>query len=496
MKTGSVHSVEGVVVRTSAGALRGASREHGVLFGGVPYAAPPVGALRFRTPAPVPAWDGVRNAQEPGPPLPQPVRTLPGLNSETLLGGWEDQSPELTLNVWTPAPGSSGLPVLVWLHGGAFVAGSPAQPVYDGGAWMRDGVVLVTVAYRLGVEGFVHFPGGDTNVALRDQLAALEWVQREIAAFGGDPARVCVAGQSAGAMTLGLLLGSRRSRGLFARAISMSGGVDLTYSPEQASRVAAHFAERVGVEPTAEAMQSVPVARVVEAQGAIAPGEVDLETAEDRDPTGGMLWIVPVRDGDVVAEDPLASIGTLPDVALLAGCTSEEGLLYLAGVPGFDEMPVEAAEAFAARLSPEADALLASLRSEHPDATPGELAAGAITEVAFRAPTERLLSRHAAIGSAHTHAYRFTWRSGALGGRLGAAHAVDLPFVFDTLATPGASGADDALLGTEGGPQELATRMHGAWVRYVADGDPGWAPYGHVETFAAAQSRTPASALS
>jgi para-nitrobenzyl esterase len=490
-----VREVDGVVVRTSTGALRGRVGDHGVLFGGVPYAAPPVGELRYRAPAPTQPWAGTRDASAPGPPLPQPVRTLPGLDSRMLLGGWDGEDPELTLNVWTPDPGASGLPVLVWLHGGAFVAGSPAQPVYDGSAWMRDGVVLVTVAYRLGIEGFVHFAGGDTNVALRDQLAALEWVQREIAAFGGDPAGVCLAGQSAGAMSIGWLLGSRRARGLFARAISMSGGVDLTYSPEQAERIAAHVAGKLGVVPTAEAMRAVPVAEVVKAQAAIAPGEVDLETAADRDPTGGMLWVVPVRDGDVVAEDPIEAISERADAGLMAGCTSEEGLLYLAGVPGFDEMPMEAAAAFAARLSSDPDSLLSSLRAAGPDATPGELAAGAITEVAFRGPTERLLARHAALAAAPTHTYRFAWRSSALGGRLGAAHAVDLPFVFDTLATPGASGSDDALLGVDGGPQELATRMHGAWVRYVTDGDPGWEPYGHVETFGEAPAHASAAAL-
>jgi para-nitrobenzyl esterase len=480
--------VEEAVVRTSQGALRGGAREHGFLFGGIPYAAPPVGELRYAAPAPAAAWDGVREASAPGPPLPQPVRTLPGLRSDTLLGGWDGQEPELTLNVWTPAPGASGLPVLVWLHGGAFIAGAPSQPVYDGSAWMRDGVVLVTVAYRLGVEGLVHFAGGDTNVALRDQLAALDWVQREIGAFGGDPGRVCVAGQSAGAMSLGWLLGSARSRGLFARAISMSGGLDLTYSAEQAARVAEHVAARLGAAATAEAIRAVPVARVIETQASIAPGEIDVATGEDRDPSGGMLWLLPVRDGDVVAHDPLAAIGTLPDVDLLAGCTSEEGRLYLAGVPGFDEMPAQAAEAFAARLSEDPASMLAKLRAERPHAKPGELAASAITEVAFRAPTERLLARHASVGSARTHAYRFAWRSGALGGRLGAAHAVDLPFVFDTLATPGASGTDDALLGVDGGPQELASRMHSAWVRYVTDGEPGWAEYGHVETFAGADA--------
>ncbi len=469
------------MVRTSRGRLRGARRETGVLFGSIPYAAPPVGERRYRAPQAAGAWDGVRDASALSRPLPQPARQLPGLRSERLLGVREDGEPELALNVWTPDPGGGGLPVLVWLHGGAFIAGSAG--LYDGSAWMRDGVVLVSVGYRLGVEGFVHFAGGDTNVALRDQLAALEWVQEEIAAFGGDPARVCLAGQSAGAMSLGWMLGSPRSRGLFSRAISMSGGVSLTYSPEQAARVAAAVAGRVCVEPTAQAMSNVALAEVIDAQAAIAPGEIDLETAEDRDPTAGLLWVAPVRDGDVVAHDPLAAIGSGAEVDLLAGDTAEEGLLYLAGVPGFDQFPQEALEAFAARLSPQPEQLLATLRAGEPDAPAGKLAAQAISEVAFHEPTRALRERHAELGAGSTYGYRFTWRSSALGGRLGAAHAVDLPFVFDTLAEPGFSGADDTLLGVDGGPQELADRMHGAWVRFVREGAPGWPSHPALELF-------------
>jgi para-nitrobenzyl esterase len=464
-----------VVVQTSRGALRGAGRESGALFGAIPYAAPPVGSMRYRAPAPAPRWDGVREAGTLGRPLPQPQRTLPGLFSEPLLGSREDRDPELTLNVWTPDPGAAGLPVLVWLHGGAFIAGSPG--LYDGSAWMRDGIVLVSVGYRLGVEGFVHFAGGDTNVALRDQLAALEWVQEEISAFGGDRGRVCLAGQSAGAMSLGWLLGSKRSAGLFQRAISMSGGVELTYSPEQAARVAATVAERAGAEATAAAMSEVPVAKVIDAQESIAPGEIDLDTREDRDPTGGMLWVAPVRDGDVVADDPLTAIGRGAKADLLIGDTSEEGLLYLAGVPGFDDFPAEALDAFAARLSPEPAALLARLRAGEPDATSGKLAAQAITEVAFHAPTRALRERHASLEDRRTYGYRFAWRSSALGGRLGAAHAIDVPFVFDAMQDPRYGGADDRILGAAGGPQELADRMHGAWVRFVTDGDPGWAEH-------------------
>lgn len=283
-------------------------------------------------------------------------------------------------------------------------------------------------------------------------------------------------------MCLGWLLGSPRSRGLCQRAISMSGGVELTYSRDQAARVAAHVASRLGMAPTAAAMRGVGITRVLDVQEAIAPGEIDLSVGGEPDRTAGLLWPVPVRDGDVVAEDSLAAIGSGARVDLLAGDTEQEGWLYLAGVPGFDRLPREAVEALAARLSEDPAALLAACEAREP-AGGGPLAAALMTEVAFHGPTVRLLDAHAGLRAGTTYAYRFRWRSSALGARLGAAHTVDLPFVFETLEVPGMAGTDDALLGCEGGCQELASRMHAAWVRFVTDGDPGWEPYPALERF-------------
>jgi para-nitrobenzyl esterase len=326
---------------------------------------------------------------------------------------------------------------MVNFHGGAFVAGTPSSPLYDGAAFARDGVVLVTVAYRLGIEGFLPPRGGDTNVALRDQLAALRWVQEEIAAFGGDPGNVTAFGQSAGAMTLGLLF--PRLPGLAHRVISQSGGLTLTRTPEQAAKVADHVAGLLGVEPTREAFAGVPIADVIAAQAQLVPGSV----AFDEDPAGGLVVLLPVRDGDTVADDPLEAVRRVDDLPLLIGDTTEEGNLYVAGLP-------------------------------EPDMAAGER----ITRTIFRDPT-------AAFAAAHpgpTWVYEFAWRSPALGGRLGAAHAMDLPFVFDTLDAPGLRG-ENALLGPGGGPPELAARMHGAWIRFARDGDPGW-PAGERHVFA------------
>jgi para-nitrobenzyl esterase len=205
--------VSDVEVTTVAGRVRGRSVDGVARFLGVPFAAPPVGALRFAAPAPAPPWSGVRDATAPGPNAPQPPRAIPGIDLTPIIGrGWRPGEDYLTVDVWTPDPGGASLPVMVFVHGGAFIAGEPGSPVYDGTALARAGVVLVSLTYRLGIEGFVAFGGGATNVGLRDQLAALAWVQDNVAAFGGDPGRVTVFGESAGAMSIGCLLG-RPSRG-------------------------------------------------------------------------------------------------------------------------------------------------------------------------------------------------------------------------------------------------------------------------------------------
>jgi para-nitrobenzyl esterase len=345
-------------------------------------------------------------------------------------------------------------------------------PVYHGARFARDGVVAVTANYRLGVEGFLSLAGGQTNCGMRDQLAVLRWVQEEIAAFGGDPGNVTTCGQSAGAMCLDHLLSAPAARGLMHRAITQSGGRSLTLGREQGDRLAAALAERVGVPATRDALAAVDVEQTVAAQAALA-GTVDLATASERAPAAGMVLFMPVRDGELVAADP----ATPPDAAidLLLGDTSEEGNLYLVGTPGFDAMTLEQARGLVGLLHPDPGALLDSYLAERSEATPGELTCRALTDAVFHVPTVRLAEARAAA-DAPTHAYRFVWRSDALGGRLGACHAVDVPFAFDTLDTPGLAG-EAGLLGPGGGPQELATRTHAAWVGFARDGDPGWGPY-------------------
>lgn len=215
------------LVRIDAGHLRGARDGEVISFKGIPFAAPPVGALRWRAPQPVAGWSGVREAKSFGnaclqPPARSAADALPVPLSEDCL----------YLNVWRPARASARLPVMVWIHGGSLVTGTASIPVQDGAALARRGVVLVSISYRLGRLGYFAHPaltreaadGGKlANYGLMDQVAALQWVRRNIAAFGGDPARVTIFGQSAGALSVQALMASPPARGLFQRAIVQSG---------------------------------------------------------------------------------------------------------------------------------------------------------------------------------------------------------------------------------------------------------------------------------
>ena len=238
-----------LTVKTTSGLVRGTDAAHGTYaFKGIPFAAPPVGPLRFRPPERPDAWDGTRDATRYGAVVPQ-VRTPAELGE--LFDSKGTHGPDcLNLNVWTPGLGAVGLPVLVWIHGGAFVIGSGSDSLYDGSTFARDGVVCVTINYRLGAAGFHHagdVPGSGC-FGLLDQVAALEWVQENIASFGGDPNRVTVAGESAGAMSVGCLMGTPAAKGLFRRAIPQSGAASNGMPKESAALIAGELLAKLGVD--------------------------------------------------------------------------------------------------------------------------------------------------------------------------------------------------------------------------------------------------------
>jgi para-nitrobenzyl esterase len=442
-------------------------------FKGIPYAAPPFGDLRFAAPVPAPRWDGVRNCTDYGPTVPKPPYPAPVdlLLPEPVIAG-EDV---LNLNVWTPDPSATGLPVLVWIHGGAFVNGSGAVPQYDGTAFARDGVVTVTINYRLGVDGFLHFDDdGPANRGLLDQVAALEWVRDNIAAFGGDPDRVTIAGESAGAMSVTALLSMPRAAGLFRRAIAQSGAGHHALSAPTARRVAGLLAERLGVPLTRAALATVPIEDLVAAQralseqAALAPdpavwGEITLNS----------MVYEPVIDGDVLPALPITAIqaGAGAGVDVLAGSNTDEHALFL--VPnGFVDLIDEGLLRLTlGGYGVPVEAAIDAYRTDAPAAGPGELLIKAATDWFFRVPAIRLAEARAG-GPGRTFLYEFAWPSPQFAGRLGACHALEVGFTFDTLAAPGS----EPLAGPSA-PQELADVMHAAWVAFVAGGDPGWPAY-------------------
>jgi para-nitrobenzyl esterase len=360
---------------------------------------------------------------------------------------------------------------MVFVHGGGFVTGSTRAGLYDGRAFARDGVVLVTVNYRLGIPGFLDLEGAPANRGLLDVLAALGWVRDTIAAFGGDPAEVTVFGQSAGATLAGALLATPAAKGLFRRAIIQSGSGTGAFTPEQARRVTAAAAAALDLKPTAEAFAEVPDERFVEILPALAG--LDLRTGRATDPLAGLSpfsLVLARQPADALADGPAA------DVDLLIGTNTEEGNLYV--VPqGFLESSTDAdVLAVAARVHTDATAAVAELRAARPEATPGELRSALLGEALFGAGTARMAEAHARVSGRRTHVYSFGFRSTALDGWLGAAHTVELPFVFDIAHEPWLHG-DTGLLGPDPVPAGLGARVHGAWVAFATTGDPGWAAY-------------------
>jgi para-nitrobenzyl esterase len=240
---------------TESGAVRGRTLAESQVFYAIPYAAAPEGRARFAAPEPHQPWPGIRDATTPGPTAPQPRRDGFGLlDMSPFFGpGWVRDPDYLAVNIWTPPMNDAAAqphPVMVFVHGGGFVAGSTRTPLYDGSAFARDGVILVTVTYRLGIVGFLDIAGAPRNRGLLDVLAALAWVRDNIAAFGGDPHNVTLFGQSAGATITAGVLAEQQAPTLIRRAIMQSGNPYGAFSTEQAERVARAAAGAIGVEPT------------------------------------------------------------------------------------------------------------------------------------------------------------------------------------------------------------------------------------------------------
>jgi len=459
------------IVKTHAGAVRGYIADGVNVFKGVAYAAPPFGVNRLLPPQPVAPWSGVRDAlafgpTPPKPPIPPQITAM--LPEQTIPG---DDC--LNLNIWSADLGAKQ-PVMVWIPGGMFEYGTAATSWYDGSRFARDGVVCVTINYRIGAEGFLYLDEGNANRVPLDQIAALEWVRENIAAFGGDPDNVTIFGESAGAMSVSMLLAMPHAAGLFHRAIAQSGAAHHVMSVATAERVRGILASKLGVEPAREAFAAIPVERLVAAQAEL---KTELVTHPDPERWGAevvtaLLPWQPVVDGDTIPAPPLECIaaGAGADIDLLIGTNTDEHRLFLAPAGALDQITDEALVGAVAAYGLPVEEILAAYRAAHPGASPGDLLAAIQTDWYWRIPAIRLADAHAQHSPA-TWMYEFAWRSPQFGGLLGACHSLEIAFVFDTLGVETL-----ALLGPNP-PQQLASAMHAAWVAFATCGDPGWPRY-------------------
>jgi para-nitrobenzyl esterase len=441
-----------VNVGLAIGRLRGLDAGGVAQFRGVPFAAPPVGERRLRPPEAVERWAGVRDATTWAPRAPQSLEPTP---FRRLVDVPVDEDC-LYLNVFSPARDAGGReprPVMVWIHGGAFTIGSGC--LFDGAELARRGnVVVVTVNYRLGALGFCYVDhldarfDGSGNVALLDQIAALRWVRDHIAAFGGDPGNVTIFGESAGGHSIGCLLTAPAARGLFHRAIAQSGAGFALREVDQALATTTSYFDQLGLAGVDD-LVAAPWPRLVEAQSAFA--------------------FSPTRDGVVLADDVVDAVaaGACADVPLLVSHTRDEMRLFAADGDALGPLPSDDAE-LARRLGrvfPDGATAVAAYRAAEPDASPAELWLSFLTDQRFHMPDFALAE--ARLGtSADVWMARFSWPSPVMEGRLGACHAIEIPFLFPSGGNLGGMTGDD------GPPRALADAIQDAWVAFARTGDP------------------------
>lgn len=453
------------VVSTAAGALQGTRVGAVDAFLGIPFAAPPTGERRWRAPDPLTPWEGVRQATVTGPacmqPNPRPFEPW----TEEFITPPPVSEDCLYLNIWRPSVHIGSLPVLVWLHGGGFFTGSGAVPIYNGSALAARGVIVITINYRLGVFGFLAYPGLEdeggggvaANFGLLDQIAALRWVRANVAKFGGDPAKVTLAGQSAGAASVNNLLMSPMARGLFARAIAQSGSgmgeADRDLSRAEAERQGTTFASAAGASDLT-ALRSMPTDRL----------EAAFEGMQPR-PN-----IEPYVDGRVVVSDPENAAKPQSEVPLLTGYTADEGAFYLLRkgpvTPATFEIMVrerygQMAPQFLA-LYPHGD--VASALQSTRDIARDRCNAGLIfwSEARGRASNAPLFL------------YRFDHRyPGPDSAFYRAFHSSEIPYVFGVLNAPGrVFTAKD---------RKIARKMQDVWLKFMRSGAPTWRSFRPAE---------------
>ena len=455
-----------VRVDTSLGRLDGVQHERHQAFLGIPFAKPPTGARRFGAPQAAPSWSGVRPANAFGYSSIQGTHPVPGMAAS---GPRNEDC--LYLNVYTPAADHAKRPVLFWIHGGGFVLGSGSEALYDGGPLATRGdIVVVAIHYRLGALGYLYLGGhgGDAwgataNAGQLDQIAALEWVRDNIAAFGGDPSNVTIAGESAGSMACATLLAMPAARGLFKRAILQSGAANNIGNAETGTKLAAAVLDKLGItEQNASKILDVSADDILKAQLAVS--------------AGGGLPFAPIVDGKTVPVNPLEAVstGAARDIDVIIGSNRDEAKLFVAVQREAidDAKLIERVQ----RIIPKRAAARASdlVRAYRESRTALKLPStnldilDAITgDEMFRIPSIRLAEAQRKH-QPRTHMYLFTFESPARRGALGACHALELAFMFGTLDAP----TQDKFAGKGPVVDRLSSNMMDAWINFTRGGNP------------------------
>ncbi len=478
-----------MIANTTQGKVRGIEKLGCLQFRGIPFASPPVGDLRWKAPQPPQAWDGERDGSEFGPICPQAAGTMDAIAGGRIAEPQPQSEDCLTLNVFTPAADDGKRPVMVWIHGGGFTGGSGSVPWYSAHNFARDGVVCVTINYRLNAFGFLHLEelfgaefADSGTCGIQDQVAALRFVRENIANFGGDPDNVTIFGESAGGMSVSTLMATPSAKGLFGKAIPQSGAGHATLTPEIATRIARRWCALVGIEPgDVEALRSLSAEQILDGVTALNLG-VATESAElfGDDFAGMAMPFMPVVGGDVLPQSPIGAIrdGSASDVPTLIGTNLEEWKLFTLMTPpeALRTRAVRPLRNLCAQVARSADDLVAAYETKVGESEL-DLRNAIESDRNFRIPAIRLAEAQVE-NDAPTWMYRFDWKSPAFGGRLGSCHALEIPFAFDNLDAPGA----DVFTGGEA-PQNLAASMHSAWVAFAKTGDPNtsdlpeWRPY-------------------
>jgi para-nitrobenzyl esterase len=449
-----------VVADTTCGKLEGAQRGGVCVFKGIPFAT----ARRWHAPEPMAPWSGTRPARHYAHMAPQNPTQLQGLLG---TGGGTQGEDCLHLNVWTPACDSRKRPVMVWIHGGAFTTGAGSLGLYHGQHLSESGdVVVVTINYRLGSFGFLRLAdvtggkiGAGGSEGLMDQIAALRWVQDNIAGFGGDPSNVTIFGESAGGMSVVSLMASPQAQGLFHKAICQSGGGHFSHTRDHASRIAEVFIRHTGL--GVAALEDAPIEVLLKAQLTLL-NEVD--NLQDPHKLGTMAF-QPVVDGNVLPSVPIEAIrnGSARGVPLIAGTTQEEWRLWTALDPKIQAMDEARLQRWAERMFGEHGPTLIAASGA---TLPYERYVEMQTLRAFREPTARLLDAQSAV--APVYAYRFDWRSPAVGGVFGSCHAIELGFVFGSHSLKG----PDNFFGKGDVADAINRSMMQAWASFARSGAP------------------------